>query len=121
MPRPAGWLTLIHQYDPAFSYRGSGAPTQDDSRGDATVGQWAFRDVQVMEDSLGNFEVRARVTNTGDTEDFAFWTITFFENGSMVGTARASAQDIAAGDTITVEFFTTDDYTSWDEWDIQED
>ena len=110
---------LLAETTPAFAYRdGAGVPETVDGE---AVGQWVFADVQVRADSLGDFAARARVTNTGDAVDVVFWTITVFRRGTVVGTASASATDVASDDTITVEFVSSEDYQPVDAWDIQVD
>lgn len=111
-PEPAETVTVTAEPEPAEQ------PAEDEPAGNGegtggtyTAGQWSFTDVQIREDGLDDFEVRARVTNTGGNVEGVLWTVTLFSEGSVVGTASSSGQDIGAGETITATFTTTDDYT----------
>jgi len=70
--------------------------------------------VQVREDFAGDFEVRARVTNNGAATDFAFMEATVFASGK-VATVGEAAEEFDAGETRTVTFISTDNYSAWDE------
>lgn len=105
-PQPAETVTVTETVTPEEA-----APDAASSDDDVlSVGQWEFGDVQVSRDGLDDFEVRARVTNTGGTVDGVVWTVTMFSSGSVVGTASASATDVAGGSTTTQTFITQDDY-----------
>lgn len=89
--------------------------------GTYTVGQYEFADVQVGEDFAGDFEARARVTNTGDTREVVAWTMTVFQEGTVVGTLMGTASSLESGATVTVNFIGTDAHTDWDEVEFQTD
>jgi hypothetical protein len=86
-----------------------------------TAEQYEFRDVQVSEDFAEDFEVRARVTNTGSTTSSVSWTATLFNQGMVVGTLTGYADNFGEGETITVTFIGTDDYGAWDDIEFQTD
>jgi len=62
-------------------------------------------------DSLGYFGGTAEVHNVNKRAFTASMTFTFRENGKVAGTADALAQDVAAGQTVTVQLNSTD---KWD-------
>lgn len=95
--------------EPAPSGGGSGV----------TVGQYRFADVQVSDDGLGDFQVRARVTNTGGEVSSVGFKATMFKNGSVVGTATGVVNDFAAGDTVTVDLISLDKYVGSDSTEFQ--
>ncbi|HVM20401.1 MAG TPA: hypothetical protein VNT52_09330 [Acidimicrobiales bacterium] len=96
-------------------------PAPQGAGGTYTAGDYQFADVQVGEDSLGDFTMRARVTNNGSDRGGVIWKATIFSGGSVVGTLDGTASDFAAGQTITVEFVSTDDFADWDEIEFQVD
>lgn len=96
-------------------------PTSSDEAGDYSVGQYEIGDVQVSEDALGDFAMRARVTNTGDDIQGLILSASAFSGGSVVATFQGSAQNFGAGQTITMELISTDEFTSWDEIEFQID
>lgn len=61
------------------------------------------------------------MTNTGQARDSVAVTATLFSGGSVVGTATGFAAAIASGATITLDMFSTDEYTAWDEVEFQVD
>jgi outer membrane murein-binding lipoprotein Lpp len=90
--------------------------------GTYTAGNYTFSDVQVFDDGVGDFALRARVTNNGDTVESASWTATLFNAGTTVAVLNSSSPTpFAAGQTATVEFFGIDDYGSWDKVEFQVD
>lgn len=108
-PEPAETVTVTETVE---------AATPDDQAADSgggdvlAAGQWQFSDVQIRQDNLGDFEVRARATNTGGNVEAVIWTATIFVDGSVAATAQTSANDVAAGSTTTQTFITTDDYVA---------
>ena len=92
------------------------AATDGDSGGGdgTTVGEFTFSDVQISEDSLGEFDVRARVTNNGGPDEFVDILATIFNEGSVLATAE-SIEDFDAGQTRTVEFISRDEFVPWDD------
>lgn len=89
-------------------------PEPTGSEGTYTVGDFTLTDVQVTEDSVGDFEIRARVTNNGDGADFVDIQGTLFHQGSVVADLEAF-EDFAAGQTRTVTLIGTDGYGPWDD------
>ena len=82
--------------------------------GTYTVGEFTISDVQVSEDFVGDFEMRARVTNNGEAADFVQIQATLFGGGSVVSDLEA-IEDFDAGQVRTVTFIGTDAYEQWDE------
>lgn len=76
-----------------------------------TAESFTFNDVQVRPDGLDDFEVVARVTNEGEAVELASFTVTIFDGGSVVATASGNVSDFGAGETNTITFITSDDYT----------
>jgi hypothetical protein len=60
-------------------------------------------DLQIQDDGLGDIGGVARVTNTSTQSLTATYTFTFFQSGQLVGTAEGSSQDVAPGQTVTVQ------------------
>lgn len=89
--------------------------------GTYSAGDFTFTDVQVSEDFGGSFELRTRATNNGQDYSMVSITATLFSGGSVVGTLTGVVSDWKAGQTRTVEFFSTDDYTEWDDIEFQID
>ena len=115
-PVPAETVTVT-----ATPQEQAAAPADPADSGDYRAGDYSLSDVQVREDGLGDFEVRARATNTGSSKGGVCISATIFSGGSVVGTADGCVQDWGAGETRTVEFISTDDYQEWDEIEFQVD
>jgi hypothetical protein len=96
---------------PAVDTASSG---EEGSGGTYTDGDFTISDVQVTEDFIGEFEIRARVTNNGDPAEFVDLQATLFNEGSVVSDLEA-LEDFEAGQTRTVTFIGTDKYGPWDE------
>lgn len=92
-----------------------------ETEGDYTAGSYVLNDVQVSEDGIGDFQVRARVTNTGGAQSIVGLKATIFDGSTVVGTADAILSDVGAGETVTAEFLSVDGYTSWDSVEFQVD
>jgi uncharacterized protein involved in outer membrane biogenesis len=76
---------------------------------------YVFSDVQITKDFVGDFEVQARVTNESGASGMRFIDASVFSGGSVVATADA-IERIDAGETMTVELISTDNYDEgWDE------
>jgi len=86
-----------------------------------TAGDYSFADVQVSEDFAGDFELRSRVTNGGDSVEFATWTATLFLDGTVVADLMGTADSFNADETVTVTFIGTDDFGDWDSVEFQVD
>lgn len=89
--------------------------------GTYTAGQYQFADVQVSDDGIGGFALRARVTNNGQAIAGALWTATLFLDGVVVATLNGSAQDFAAGATVTADFWSADPFGDYDTVEFQVD
>ncbi|MBB5791822.1 hypothetical protein [Jiangella mangrovi] len=100
-------------------------PAEEDetppAAGTYTAGQFEFADVQVSDDGIGGFALRARVTNTGEAVAGALWTATLFLDGVVVATLNGSAQSFAAGATLTAEFWSADPFGEYDAVEFQVD
>lgn len=86
-----------------------------------TAGQYEFADVQVSDDGIGGFALRARVTNTGAAVAGVLWTATLFLDGMVVATLDGSAQNLGAGATMTADFFSQDPFGEYDTVEFQID
>lgn len=89
-------------------------PALDEREDGYTAGQFSFTDVQVRDDGLGDFEVRVRATNNGSAVDLADMQATLFHRDSVVADLQA-VESFESGQTRTVTFITTDDYSDWDD------
>lgn len=89
-------------------------PETTGSEDTSTIGDFTFSDVQVSEDGVGDFEIRARVTNGGAAQEFVDLQATLFSEGSVVADLEA-IEDFAAGQTRTVTLISTDDFGPWDD------
>ena len=82
-------------------------------------GPYVFSDVVVSQDSVGDFEVEARVMNDGDTMDAVAWSVTIFSAGSVVGEATGGVDAFPADSSATVTFISADGYVDWDELEFE--
>jgi hypothetical protein len=87
----------------------------------ATAGAYEFRDIQVREDFVGDFELRTRVTNTGETRESVSWTATLFSGGSVAASLSGFAGTFESGETLTVTFTGIDEFGEWDDVEFQVD
>lgn len=79
--------------------------------GSFRTGRYQFSDLQVSEqDFTGSFEMRTRVTNTGDAVRGVIWTASLFIEDRVVATLNALVNDFAAGESRTVEWFSSDNF-----------
>lgn len=69
---------------------------------------FAVQTLQIRDDGLGDIGGIVRVTNTSAETLTATFTITFFQGGSVVGTAGGAANDVAPGQTVTVQLVSQD-------------
>lgn len=87
----------------------------DDASGDSdSVSGFTFDDAQVRGDGIGDFEVRARVTNEGESAEFVDMQATLFSNGKVVADLDAF-EDFEERQTRTVTFTGTDSFGAWDD------
>jgi hypothetical protein len=93
----------------------------DDEDGVYTARDYSFSDVQVSQDFVDDFQVRARATNNGAARQAVIVSATIFSAGSVVGTAQGSVSDWESGQTVTIEMISTDAYTDWDDIEFQID
>jgi hypothetical protein len=68
---------------------------------------FAVQDLQIKDDGLGDIGGIARVTNTSSNSLTATFTFTFFQGSRIVGTAQGVANEVAAGQTVTVDLVST--------------
>lgn len=101
------------------------APTTTAGSGTASgtyeAGRYTFSDVQVLQDFVDDFEVRAQMTNNGADVAGASLTVSILSGGSVVGTGTGFATNVASGATVTVEFISVDDFVEWDSVEFQVD
>lgn len=112
--------------EPEVTAAPTGEPTEADppAGGDlrsATyeAGQFAITDVQVGEDFGGSFELVTRATNMGDAVEGAGLAATLFAGGQVVGTLQGNVPPVDSGQTVTVEFFSTDPFVEHDAVEFQ--
>jgi outer membrane murein-binding lipoprotein Lpp len=86
-----------------------------------TAGHYEFADVQVVDDGVGDFMIVTRVTNTGGSVESVAWKATLFNGGAVVGVLDGYAETFDSGETMTVQFFSVDDYGDWDDLEFQVD
>ncbi len=67
--------------------------------------------IQLRPDPLGYFSGAAQIRNDGKRAHTASMTFTFTEDGKVVGTADALANDVGVGQTVTVQLNSTE---KWD-------
>lgn len=83
-------------------------PNNEDSGSSSVTFSWT--DLTVGCDFVDDYELTGRVTNeSNENFDGVIWKATLFDaSGSIVGTADASAQGLAPGQTKTIEFISMD-------------
>jgi hypothetical protein len=80
------------------------APPADDPLSD---GGWTAADIQVERSQFGD-SITARVTNTEDSAQTGIFTLTVFgPDGTRIGEAMGSANEVEAGQTSTVTFLSS--------------
>lgn len=82
------------------------APAQARDKG------FAIADLQVSQDSLGEWDGVARITNETTSTRSGVFTVTIFRSGSIVATLKGSVSSLAAGNVNTVDFFSSDNYSA---------
>lgn len=83
------------------------APVEDDPM---TDGGWAMSDVQIDNNSIVGASISARIMNLDPVTRSGLFTITVFdEGGARVADATGAANDVEAGQTVTVTFIPTGD------------
>jgi hypothetical protein len=84
--------------------------------------QFAWAALDFGCDFVDDVEARGRVTNNGETISAASFTITILQGGRIVATLSGLVNDLANGQTKTVEFLSLDDCLEGDfEYEIQTD
>lgn len=78
--------------------------------GAVQAGRYKFTDLQITEDFVGDFDMRSRVTNTGDSIGGVRWTATLFLEDRIVAVLVARVSDFGTGQTRTVDWLSTDDF-----------
>lgn len=76
--------------------------------------QFAIADLQLSQDSTGDWTGVCRITNEATTTRSGTFTVTVFRAGSVVATLSGSVSGLTAGNTYTVDLFTTDDWSAGD-------
>jgi hypothetical protein len=69
---------------------------------------FAVQTLQLQDDGLGDIGGIARITNTSSRTLSGSFTFTFFQGGHIVGTAIGVANDVAGGQTVTVDLSSQD-------------
>jgi hypothetical protein len=100
----------------------SSPSTSASDDGTYVVENYTFSDVQVVNDGLGDFSIRAQVTNNGPTRNGVLFTASIFDTGSVVGTVSGTVSGLARDATTTVTLNGLSDFTTaWDELRFQVD
>lgn len=96
----------------------SPSPVQDTYE----VGHYTFTGVEVVNDGLGDFSIRADVTNNGDPCQGVLFTASIFETGAVVGTVTGQVQSFESGETLPITLSGLSDFTTtWDQLAFQID
>jgi hypothetical protein len=83
---------------------------------------WIVQAILTRDDGLGNFGGTARITNANDGSRTATFTFTLVRAGKQIATLQGSAQDVAAGKTVTVDLISQDKFSHGAYiWDFQTD
>lgn len=99
------------QSDPLASTQGRSAAPKATTAGKKSDKGWVLQSVAYKDDGLGTFGGTARVTNANGESKSAVFTITLGGGGSSpVASLQGSAQDVAAGKTVTVQLISQDKY-----------
>lgn len=100
----------------------TGAPADGPTAGDSPAapapaddpledGGWLLSDVQATPSQFGT-SITGRITNTQDTEDTGIFTLTVFDPaGARVASTQGSANEVGPGETATVTFIGTEDWS----------
>lgn len=84
------------------------APAQSRDKG------FAISDLQLRADSANQWDGVARITNETANTRTGFFTVTVFRNSAIIATLQGSVSSLAAGQTNTVQFLSTDTYSPGD-------
>lgn len=71
---------------------------------------WTVVSYELKDDGTGSLGGSARITNTASTSRTVVGKLVVFKAGTQVGNLDLSAQDVAAGQTVTVDLVGTDKY-----------
>jgi hypothetical protein len=73
-------------------------------------GDWRLDSIRIKDDGLGDFSGVARVTYTGDNSKGGsnLFTLTVFKSGKDVAALTGSANTVAPGTQVTVEFISSE-------------
>jgi len=100
----------------------SGSGSTGSGTGNSSVGDLVWTAVEFGCDFIDDVEAVARVTNNGADISGAAFTITVLQGGRITATLTGFVNDLASGQTKTVEFISTDDCLQGDfEYEIQTD
>ena len=97
-------------------------PLPTGSEGVYEAGPYTFSNVEVVNDGLGDFSIRADVTNNGEPCRGVLFTASIFETGGLVGTVSGTVQGFEHGETLPITLSGLSDFTvSWDQLQFQVD
>jgi len=87
-----------------------------------SAGSYTFSNVEVVNDGLGDFAIRADVTNNGGPCAVVMFTASIFDAGTVVGTVTGTVQAFESGETAAITMNGLSDFaTAWDELAFQVD
>ncbi|QNE22337.1 hypothetical protein F1D05_36130 [Kribbella qitaiheensis] len=77
-------------------------------------GDWRLDSIRIKDDGLGDFSGVARVTYTGDDSKGGsnLFTLTVFKSGKDVAALTGSANTVAPGTQVTVEFISSEKFVT---------
>lgn len=73
---------------------------------------WVLQSMKVQDDGTGGVKAVTRITNANEVTSTAFFTITLSQGGAITATLHSVVNSVAAGQTVTAEFFSTDQINS---------
>ena len=108
--------------DTAASAEPTAPPTEETSPPEAPADDalsdegWTLTDLDVSEGALGDFEGVGRVTNeTGSAVEGASFSVSVLDaDGGVIATMDSAVSNINDGETITVDFISSDPYQDGD-------
>jgi hypothetical protein len=77
-------------------------------------GDWRLDSIRLKDDGLGSFGGAARVTYTGKDRGGGsnIFTLTVFKKGKDIAVLQGSANSVAPGKAVTVQFISSDKFVA---------
>lgn len=101
--------------------KSTGGDNSSKGKGPLVWGNWqVVGKIQVKDDGLHDFDVVARVKNTGDSPDEGLFTVTILKGNKILGTADCSTSTVGPAAIGTADCFSMDKYVpGWTEVTIE--